>query len=366
MVTFTPARVWFTSTHGQNLRHVTNPLTGDARDTDATGKLVNDTHLDPEGVNTGASDPANNNGDPQPEALPHAGAYAAFLPHSLGGSGRCRLEGFDVGCGFISSLEATGLVQSGSGSPAFLPVYSRSQRRYIGFAWLNPGTDQYLFSAPPSGPPSLKNVSPEEAARRRAYVAEFGRSGFGDEGVGVTSFPDPQNPVADRLCPPTVDQILANKKIRAELNVAFSVSGHRTDHQLEHGGWIYQTRRGALQFVRAGDERAASGSIDLRNPPTFRGAIVVPDYHTHPYTESNATNSLREGFNNMRPSQQDEDIAFKVGVPDIVVFESDYRNGASVLTAWGVGPNRRGGAPDRAGAPAEGFPGNGVDNRGCR
>ncbi len=176
----------------------------------------------------------------------------------------------------------------------------------------------------------------------------------------------PQNSVADRRCPPTVDQIIANKKIRAELNVAFSVSGHRTDHPLEHGGWIYQTRRGALQFVRAGDERAASGSIDLRNPPTFRGAIVVADYHTHPYTESNATNSLREGFNNMRPSQQDEDVAFKVGVPDIVVYESGFQNGASQLTAWGVGPNRRGGAPDRAGAPGDGFPGNSVDNRGCR
>lgn len=176
----------------------------------------------------------------------------------------------------------------------------------------------------------------------------------------------PQKPVADRRCPPTVDQMIANKKIRAELNVAFSVSGHRTDNPLEHGGWIYQTRRGALQFVRAGDERAASGRIDLRNPPTLPGAIVVADYHTHPYTENAATNSLREGFNNMRPSQQDEDIAFRVGVPDIVVFESDYRNGASVLTAWGVGPNRRGGAPDRAGAPADGFPGNSVDNRGCR
>lgn len=177
----------------------------------------------------------------------------------------------------------------------------------------------------------------------------------------------PQNPVADRRCPPTVDQIIANKKIRAELNVAFSVSGHRTDNPLEHGGWIYQSlRTGRLDFIRAGDERAASGRIDLRNPPSLPGAIVVADYHTHPYTENAATNSLREGFNNMRPSQQDEDVAFKVGVPDIVVYESGSGNGASAIVASGVGPNRRGGAPDRAGAPADGFPGNSVDNRGCR
>jgi hypothetical protein len=48
--------------NGQSLWHVTNPLTGDARDTDATRKLVNDTHFDPLGVNTGASDPANKAG----------------------------------------------------------------------------------------------------------------------------------------------------------------------------------------------------------------------------------------------------------------------------------------------------------------
>ena len=41
----------------QSRWHVTNPLTGDARDTDSTGKLINDMHLDPEGVSTGASDP---------------------------------------------------------------------------------------------------------------------------------------------------------------------------------------------------------------------------------------------------------------------------------------------------------------------
>ena len=68
----------------------------------------------------------------------------------------------------------------------------------------------------------------------------------------------------------------------------------------------------------------------------------------------------------MRPSQQDEDVAFKAGVPEIVVFESGFQNGASELTAWGVGPDRRGGVPYRAGPPGDGFPGNSVDNRGCR
>jgi hypothetical protein len=122
-----------------------NPVTGDGRDTDAQGKLVEAAYLDPQGVDVGASDPANGNGEPTPpEPLPHADAYAALLPRSVGGSGRCRLEGFDVGCGWIPSLEATGHVAPGAPAAAFKPVYSRSQSRYVGFARLNPNTGQYV------------------------------------------------------------------------------------------------------------------------------------------------------------------------------------------------------------------------------
>lgn len=97
--------------NGQSLWHVTNPLTGDARDTDSAGKLVNETHLDPEGVDTGATDPGSMQGDDEPVPLPHAGAYAAFLPHSLGGSGRCTVDGMEIGCGFVDSLLRSGAAE---------------------------------------------------------------------------------------------------------------------------------------------------------------------------------------------------------------------------------------------------------------
>lgn len=84
-----------------------NPLTGDARDTDAQAKLYGETHLDPEGVNAGASDPAGMS-DPQQPSLPHAGAYAAFLPHSMGGSGRCSIDGMETGCAFAESFRDSG------------------------------------------------------------------------------------------------------------------------------------------------------------------------------------------------------------------------------------------------------------------
>jgi hypothetical protein len=93
--------------NGQNLWHVANPLTGDARDTDAQAKLYDETHLDPEGANTGPSDPASMS-DPQQPPLPHAGAYAAFLPHSMGGSGRCSIDGSETGCAFAESFRDSG------------------------------------------------------------------------------------------------------------------------------------------------------------------------------------------------------------------------------------------------------------------
>lgn len=89
-------------------------------------------HLDPEGVDVGATDPADNHGEPPPpDPLPRAGAYAAYLPHSLGGSGRCRLEGMEVGCGFIDSLEATGMVGRVSGSN-IRAIYDKSKKAYVG------------------------------------------------------------------------------------------------------------------------------------------------------------------------------------------------------------------------------------------
>jgi YD repeat-containing protein len=82
-----------------------NPVTGNGVETNQQGSITASTHVDPEGVETGATDPAANQGEPPPpQPLPHAGAYAAYLPHSLGGSGNCSVDGMEIGCGFASSL----------------------------------------------------------------------------------------------------------------------------------------------------------------------------------------------------------------------------------------------------------------------
>jgi hypothetical protein len=99
----------FQQRSGQNTWHASNPVTGSARDTDSQGKLVADSYLDPEGVNTGAA--AQPSGDTQPAPIPHAGAYAAFLPHSLGGTGLCSQDGAETGCAFAYSQLESGAAE---------------------------------------------------------------------------------------------------------------------------------------------------------------------------------------------------------------------------------------------------------------
>jgi hypothetical protein len=82
-----------------------NPVTGDGLETNAQGGGSLIARLDPAGVDVGATDPADTHGEPlPPPRLPGAGAYAAYLPHSLGGSGRCSVSGADQGCAFVAGL----------------------------------------------------------------------------------------------------------------------------------------------------------------------------------------------------------------------------------------------------------------------
>ena len=86
-----------------------NPVTGDGRETDGLGKVTTGSYLDPEGVDVRVSDPASTQGEPPPlDTLPQAGAYSAYLPRSMGGSGRCSFNGMETGCALVNSLLASG------------------------------------------------------------------------------------------------------------------------------------------------------------------------------------------------------------------------------------------------------------------
>jgi len=89
-----------------------NPITGNGIETNALGQVALTSYLDPAGLETGATDPAATQGEPPPQVpLPHAGAYGAYLPHSLGGSGNCSVNGVQTGCAFVAGLLENGLGQ---------------------------------------------------------------------------------------------------------------------------------------------------------------------------------------------------------------------------------------------------------------
>ena len=121
-----------------------NPVTGDELETDAAGAVSGKAVLDPEGVALGDADPfAPPAGGGGVEGMTQAqmnSRYAQLLPASLGGGSagaqRCRLNGFELGCGAISSLLAGGLLTQGA-ERNYRPVHNRNGR-YVGFVhWDN-------------------------------------------------------------------------------------------------------------------------------------------------------------------------------------------------------------------------------------
>lgn len=97
--------------NGALLWRYSNPVTGDGRDTNAQGGLVVASYLDPDGMDIGATDPANAPHDPGQQPQPMAGAYGAFFPGSMGGSGSCIVDGTEIGCGFADVLLGLGAAQ---------------------------------------------------------------------------------------------------------------------------------------------------------------------------------------------------------------------------------------------------------------
>lgn len=89
--------------NGALLWRYNNPVTGDGRETSAQGGLQVATYLDPEGIDAGATDPANAPSDPGQQPQPMAGAYGAFF---LGGSQSCKVDGMEVGCALVANVIA--------------------------------------------------------------------------------------------------------------------------------------------------------------------------------------------------------------------------------------------------------------------
>ena len=117
-----------------------NPVTGDGRETDPTGKIVNATHLDPDAVDAGESDPlAGSAGDPSGGGSDSAieGRVAALMSGYF--DMKCSIDGMLTGCAVASAAVSSGAaVQCPDNDCGPRAIYSASQGKYVGLAHWDP------------------------------------------------------------------------------------------------------------------------------------------------------------------------------------------------------------------------------------
>jgi len=109
---------------------------------------------------------------------------------------------------------------------------------------------------------------------------------------------------------PTATELLSHPVVRAAIDSAWADS--KADDPAarhEEGGWIYLELASGVITV----ERAATGEqqdIDLFNPPTRAGCVIVGKFHTHP-------NPSDKGW---KPGPSTSDVQYDEmhGVPDLI------------------------------------------------
>ncbi|MEO5858740.1 MAG: hypothetical protein ABIR33_07310 [Pyrinomonadaceae bacterium] len=115
---------------------------------------------------------------------------------------------------------------------------------------------------------------------------------------------------------------------------------------VEQGGWIYMDlRSGRISIARKdnrlqaprgqGGNQAGYADIDLNNPPTVAGSIVVANFHTHPMTPFGGA------------SDPDIQLANGYGVPGIVRGQNNAYDMTGTMRRIGPFTNPTPGYPPR-------------------
>lgn len=109
---------------------------------------------------------------------------------------------------------------------------------------------------------------------------------------------------------PTVADLLQSPVVRQALEDAWSDSAAGDPaRRHEEGGWVYaDTTSGVISVQRA--PAGGQAVLDLTNPPTVPGSVVVATFHTHP-------NPSAEGWD-PGPSAADTHSAWVFGVPCLI------------------------------------------------
>jgi YD repeat-containing protein len=118
-----------------------SPLTGDAINTGATGGWMAATHLDPQGVDVGESDPFPNGGD-ELFAVPEDGGGKIAPIGFGGGRSKCVLDGFETDCGFIRA-EAAAQCQDNDCGPRWNPTINNGRGSYGAWEFFHAFSNDY-------------------------------------------------------------------------------------------------------------------------------------------------------------------------------------------------------------------------------
>ena len=123
---------------------------------------------------------------------------------------------------------------------------------------------------------------------------------------------------------PTAEDLIRDPFVRQVLQQAW-IDSLPDDpvRRHEEGGWIYMNVTfGHLTALRA--QRGEQQTIDLNLPDVMLYSVVVAKFHTHPHP-------TLEGWD-PGPSQSDEEIDEKHGVPDLIVtYQGVYVSGPQTL-----------------------------------
>lgn len=200
-----------TSTPSLKWEHL-NPVTGDGRETDASGIMTAATHLDPDGVDAGESDPfAEAAGDPSEGGAGESaieGRVAALMSGYF--DMKCSIDGLLTGCALATSAIESGaaaecpnddcgprrVVYQGQETWASFHAYADGYQGYV------PSTASYVgdgrISPLSSGPPSFGG-SNNSSLRNTDLVALNGGSYREEQDLGRTPEAAPQNPTLDDI-----------------------------------------------------------------------------------------------------------------------------------------------------------------------
>lgn len=129
---------------------------------------------------------------------------------------------------------------------------------------------------------------------------------------------------------PTATDLQGNPVVQTAMAQAWTDSQSADPvNRHEEGGWIYMnTTTGQIQVVRKPDT-SAQASVDLDNPPTVPGAVVVGVFHTHP-------NPTSQGWD-PGPSGADRTIDARDGIPDLIQADDGVHTSGPVSRRGGLG-----------------------------